>query len=218
MPDAKVKRDPQVRAAASSVLKIAVTNCEGHYAGSGWVAAKGIVMTNAHVVKGSRSLGVRVGGSGRPRAAHAIYYDEGHDVALLRVPTLRRARPLRFEPQPTLNSPVAVLGFPAAKRYKVREGVLGPAVPLPGDTKVGTPGNPSRILRSGRGLGPGSSGGPVVDTGGRVVGMLLGGIEDYEYRGQRIQFAVPNSVMTEALAHARTSTRTVATGGCRGHM
>ena len=58
-PSGAIKRDPDVRAAARSVVKMRGTRC-GHHAlgGSGWIAGNGIVVTNVHVVNGANDFKV----------------------------------------------------------------------------------------------------------------------------------------------------------------
>ncbi len=55
---------PAVRAAARSVVRVFGTACGLGIEGSGWVAAPGIVVTNAHVVAGENDTEVQVGGVG----------------------------------------------------------------------------------------------------------------------------------------------------------
>jgi uncharacterized membrane protein required for colicin V production len=61
-PRAAIARDPQVRAAAASVVRIRGTACGLGVTGSGWVARPGVVVTNAHVVAGQDDTIVQVGG------------------------------------------------------------------------------------------------------------------------------------------------------------
>lgn len=210
-PDFRIKADAEVKAAARAVVKIEVTKCGGLGEATGWIAGDGIVMTNAHVVERSTKLGVRVQGKGRPLDGEAIFYDRDADVSVLRVPGLRGTSALRLHPRPKVSSSVAVLGFPFGRRYKAREAVLGPTLPLPRGNRIGAPGRQASLLRSGLGLGPGVSGGPVVDTTGRVVAMIFGGSEVHR---RRFQVAVPSPVMRAALRRALAAPRSVDTGTC----
>jgi hypothetical protein len=87
-PKAKVARDPDTQAAGDSAVKVLGTACGLGIAGSGWVAAPGLVVTNAHVVAGEDDTTVtpRSGGSGLD--ATAVHYDPRNDLAVLRVPGL----------------------------------------------------------------------------------------------------------------------------------
>ena len=67
--DPGIVRDPQVRAAARSVVKIYSQTCGG--TGTGWVARRGIVVTAAHVVAGEDKTTVQVRGRGPLHRAEA---------------------------------------------------------------------------------------------------------------------------------------------------
>ena len=93
-PPAKgIGRDPQVREAAGSVVKILGTACGLGVEGSGWVARDGVVVTNAHVVAGQDDTRVLLRGRPPELKATAIAFDPRNDLAVLRVDGLD-ARPL----------------------------------------------------------------------------------------------------------------------------
>ncbi len=85
-PSPKTARDPQVRAAGRSTVKVQGTACGLGIEGSGWVARDGVVVTNAHVVAGESDTTVQPQGVGPAYAAHAIWFDAHNDIAILRVP------------------------------------------------------------------------------------------------------------------------------------
>src|SRR3954465_4566954 len=87
-PTKGIARDPQVRAAAASVVKIHGTACGAGVEGSGWVAGPGVVVTNAHVVAGEQDTTVLLRGQGSALGAEAIAFVPHDDVAILRVPGL----------------------------------------------------------------------------------------------------------------------------------
>ena len=68
-------------------MRVLGTACGLGVAGSGWVAAPGIVVTNAHVVAGADDTTVRAE-NGADIDANAVYYDPGNDLALLEAPGL----------------------------------------------------------------------------------------------------------------------------------
>ena len=83
-PDSAIARDPQVRAAGRSVVKVLGTACGLGVQGSGWVAGDGVVVTNAHVVAGQDDTTVQVQGEGPRHDADAIWFDAKNDLAILR--------------------------------------------------------------------------------------------------------------------------------------
>ncbi|CAN5574810.1 MarP family serine protease [soil metagenome] len=204
-PRADIKGDPQVRAAKASVVKIGVSSCGTGRLGSGWIAADGVVVTNAHVVAQSDAISLQVEGTGTRHAAEAIWYDDENDIALLRSPGVSGERPLPIDSSAPQGAPLAMLGFPDGGPYTVKRAKLGisgriPAFRVEDDyvqRKV------TRLIANAR---PGNSGGPLVDLDGRVVGVVFasGG-----YRA----LAVPTSIVKRALKRAE---RPVDTGSCGG--
>ena len=63
-PNSKIARDPQVQAAAESVVRVLGTACGLGVQGSGWVAGDGVIVTNAHVVAGQEDTTVQLEGGG----------------------------------------------------------------------------------------------------------------------------------------------------------
>ena len=123
-PRAGIARDPQVRAAADSVVKILGTACGLGVEGSGWVAGDGIVVTNAHVVAGQEDTRVLVRGKEPRLDAETIAFNPRNDLAVLRVDGARRARaPARRSPRPGTSA--AILGFPQNGPYDCARGGSG---------------------------------------------------------------------------------------------
>ena len=206
-PPAKgIGRDPQVRAAAASVVKILGTACGLGVEGSGWVARDGVVVTNAHVVAGQTDTKVLLRGTGPQLDATAIAFDPRNDLAVLRVPGLK-ARPLPLADAPGPGRSAAILGFPENGPYDVRAGRLGATRTTVTSDAYGR-GPVQRRLTSLRGVvRSGNSGGPMVDGRGRVVATIFAATTS----GPRGGFGVPNSVTKKVLAGAREP---VGTGPC----
>src|SRR3954451_13699496 len=112
-PTPRTTRDPQVRAAGRSTVRVLGTACGLGIEGSGWVARDGIVVTNAHVVAGESDTSVQVEGSGPRHDARAIWFDARNDVAILRVPGIeRQVRSLKLNTGAEPGTAGAILGFP----------------------------------------------------------------------------------------------------------
>jgi S1-C subfamily serine protease len=206
-PRAAIARDPQVQAAAVSVVRIRGTACGLGVEGSGWVAAPGIVVTNAHVVSGQDDTVVQVGGRGPSLVATAVAFDARNDVAVLRVSGLSApALPLASSAQSGALG--AILGYPQNGPYDVRAARLGGTQSVLSQDAYGR-GPVRRSMTSLRGLvRPGNSGGPVVDGDGRVVTTVFAATRGRRPRGG---YGVPNAIVRDTLARA---SRPVDTGPC----
>src|SRR4051794_18044736 len=113
-PRAGIARDPQVRAASESVVKIQGTACGLGVEGSGWIARDGVVVTNAHVVAGQDNTTVQLGGKGDRHDATAIAFDPTNDIAVLRVDGLGGGPP-RAPPPPRAGGGGGGAGAPRAR-------------------------------------------------------------------------------------------------------
>jgi S1-C subfamily serine protease len=205
-PSPGIARDPQVEAAAKSVVKIRGTACGAGVEGSGWVASAGVVVTNAHVVAGENDTMVVPGGRGAGMPATVIAFAPHDDVAVLRVPGLQ-APALDMESDPPVGTSGAILGYPLDGPFDVRAGRLGVTREVISQDAYGR-GPVRRRIASLRGVvRPGNSGGPMVDGAGKVIATIFAATTS----GPRGGYGVPNSVVRRVLGRAGGH---VSTGPC----
>ncbi|MGH3345353.1 MAG: MarP family serine protease [Nocardioides sp.] len=163
--------DPDVEAAQASVLKVRGTNrCGRGVEGTGFVYADGRVMTNAHVVAGVSDPEVEVGGDAV--AAEVVHYDPDLDLAVLALDTTGLPT-LSFDTGAAPREGVAIAGYPLDGPYDVQPGRIRSEQRLRSPDIYGD-GSVIRSVFSLRGLvRPGNSGGPILSSGGDVVGVVF---------------------------------------------
>jgi hypothetical protein len=206
-PPAKgIGRDPQVRAAAASVVKILGTACGLGVEGSGWVAAPGLVVTNAHVVAGEDDTTVTTRG-GASFDATPVHYDTDNDLAILR--TSADLPPLPLAENARRGQSAAVLGYPDNGPFAVAPARFGETRDVISEDSYGR-GPIRRSISSLRGaVRSGNSGGPVVDAQGRVLGTVFAATT----YGNPGGFAIPDETVRAALRKVDSE---VDTGPCTG--
>ena len=211
--DPRIRQDPDVEAAASSVVRVINVACGRRWASTGWIAGEGMVVTNAHALESAKDPGIKIEGVGETHDAETIFYDHESDVAILRAPAVKGRPALALGGAPEAGKDVAVLGFPFGGRYKVREARVGPTY----SRDQGSFTRRTTSLRAGIGVSPGSSGSPVVDGGGRVVAMVWASRGPRPDQGDDVAvptLAVPSPTIRKALRSVSSSPRAVETGDC----
>ena len=204
-PDPRLARSPAVLAARPSVVRVLGTACGLGVEGTGWVAARGLVVTAAHVVAGQQDTLVELVNGERLRA-NAAAFDRHNDIAVLRVDGLDAA-PLHLV-RPEVGAPVAVLGYPNNGPFTATPGRIGPTQVRLTQDAYGT-GHVFRELTSLRGrVQHGNSGSPAVDRNGNVETTVFASL-----LGARGGLGVPTGIVSRDLDSAARGA-TVATGPC----
>lgn len=179
----------------------------GEGAGSGVVITPdGFVLTNNHVVEGGDELEVSLT-DGRSFGAHVIGTDPATDLAVVRIAdgglpaaTLGDSDHLR------VGQLVIAIGNPLGFQSTVSAGVisaLGRSLRSQAGRLI------DNVIQTDVALNPGNSGGPLVDSRGRVIGINTAMI----HMAQGISFSIPVNtarwVVSELVMHARVR---------RGHL
>ena len=168
--------------------------------GSGFiVAADGLILTNAHVVKDAKEVTVRMADR-REFAAKVLGSDAITDIAVLRIvaqglPTVRLGDPKALQ----VGDPVLAIGAPYGLEQTATAGIVSAkGRSLPGDAAV-------PFIQTDAAVNPGNSGGPLFDAAGNVVGINA---QIYSRSGgfQGVSFAIPVDLAL------RVSQQIVATG------
>ena len=190
-PDLAVTGDPHVRRAAASVFRITGNACGLGVEGSGWLAAPGLVVTNAHVVAGIDQPNVDRR-SGKAYESRVVAFDRKNDVAVLRVPGLR-GQPLPFG-RSAAGSSAVILGYPENGPFTVTPVRLGATVTTVGRDAYGKLPTVRSITTMRGEVRSGNSGGPVLNRSGHVVATVFArrvdGVSGY---------GVPNDAVRRAL-------------------
>ncbi len=212
-PPPAIAHAPGVRSASRSVVRVLGTACGLAIEGSGWVAAPGEVVTNAHVVAGEQDTTIEVGGRPPSLAARPVAFDPRDDVAVLDVPALQLTS-LSFAPDSPSGEPGAILGYPENGPFDVRSARIGRTQTVLTNDAYGN-GPIDRLLTPLRGLvRPGNSGGPLVNGQGQVLTTVFAGTVG---GGPHGGYGVANSTVMDVLAQATeraTAGETVSTEGC----
>jgi S1-C subfamily serine protease len=162
-------------AALSNRISLAVVKVEGQACdtiqqGSGFVAANGLVVTNAHVVAGERSTTVTVPSQGR-LDAFVVAFDPARDVAVLRV------RGLTVAPLPIVDAQIdetgGVFGYPGGGPEQQASARVGQRIVAQGTDIYRSAPTHRDVLVLAAKLFPGNSGGPFVDAKGNVAGVAF---------------------------------------------
>jgi putative serine protease PepD len=140
--------------------------------GTGFVVdGKGHIVTAAHVVEGASSISVKFQ-DGTTRTAKVLGTDEATDVAVLSVdPSGLTLHPLALGSSASLaiGDQVAAIGDPFTYQRSLSTGVvsgLDRTISAPNGFTV------AHAIQTDAALNPGNSGGPVLDAGGRVIGIV----------------------------------------------
>jgi len=164
------------------VVTILVYGYDGKMAGVGsgfFYNDRGDILTNSHVlIKNARAEIKTQSGKKYPVGA-IIMRDEKRDIVKARTHVPRKTPYLK----PAVNQPLSgenimVVGSPMGLDQTVSEGIVSAWREIPGK---------GRLIQISAPISPGSSGGPVLDMDGRVVGIAT----FQSIKGQNLNFAVP---------------------------
>jgi S1-C subfamily serine protease len=205
---ARVVRDPDVRRAGRSVFKLRSNNrCGSGVEGTGFLYAPGKVMTNAHVVAGVTDPTVLVG----RKLVHGtvVVYNPDVDIAVIDVPGLSGPA-IRFDLGGKEKQEGAVLGFPQDGPFDAQPARIRADQRLRSPNIYGN-GTVTRHVFSVRGLiRPGNSGGPLVSTAGRVLGVVFAASVSDKQTG----YALTADQVRQAAARGLENDQKVSSGNC----
>lgn len=171
------------RDAFSSVVLLVVQDSSGQAAflGSGFVLRNGLVATNYHVISGGSAGYCRVVGNNVSyEIAGTVAVDVVHDLAIVAISGLQAPPlPIGDSGQVAVGDTVYAVGSPEGLEGTFSQGIVS------GIRDVGD----GKMLQITAPISPGSSGGPVLDGSGRVVGIASATFRE----GQNLNLAVPSS-------------------------
>jgi S1-C subfamily serine protease len=193
LPPAKLSTVQIAGRATASVVIVENFNEDGVQAGqgSGYIhSPDGVIVTNYHVIRGAKSLTVRVPAKESFRVDSVLAYSIEHDVAALQVPASLPA--LETEPLESVKvgDRVVAIGAPLGLESTVSEGIVS-AVRDAGGT---------HIIQTTAPISPGSSGGPLFNEYGKVIGIATAHMLD----GQNLNFVIAVRHVSELLNQERS--------------
>ncbi|MFA4904298.1 MAG: trypsin-like peptidase domain-containing protein [Desulfobaccales bacterium] len=171
-----------IKKVSPAVVTVAGFNAQGKVIriGSGFfVDAQGHLITNLHVIKGVARAEVKLPKGEVYPLTEMVAADDKADLVKL-VVNLPGGPPHYLTvsgARPEVGEHVVVLGSPLGLEHTVTDGMV---------SAIRTIKDRGEFLQISAPISPGSSGGPVVNMKGQVIGIAT-----FQVRGQNINFAVP---------------------------
>jgi hypothetical protein len=164
------------------------TNGQPISLGSGFFVADGVIATNLHVVRGASTGQVKLIGQARTYSIVGLVgVDVDADLVLLRVSAKAPALQLEKGDDLAVGDAVYAIGNPEGLEGTFSQGIVS------GIRSVAT----DKLLQITAPISPGSSGGPIINGRGHVVGVAVATIAE----GQNLNFAIPSSYLAALLKH-----------------
>lgn len=209
-PDPALGGSAVARAASRSVVKVYGTapSCSRRIEGSGFVYARGYVMTNAHVVAGTRSVMVERGE--QRRDATVVVFDPGRDLAVLHVPALRAPAMGFAAEEAGAGDDALVLGFPLDGPFDAQSARVRDLREITGPDIYGSADVTREIYTIRALVRSGNSGGPLVGPSGAVLGVIFAAAVDDPNTG----FAVSADEAAPVAVAGANRTEATGTGSC----
>lgn len=208
--DASAAATPAIEAAGASVWRVdaLAVECRRSQEGTGWVAAPGLVVTNAHVVAGAEQVTLT---HGRQRVrAEVVAFDPDRDLAVLSASLPDTARPLALADDLSHGDSAVVAGYPGGGPYQVQSARVRGEVTARGDDIYGRTGVTRQLYALRVTVHPGNSGGPLLRPDGQVAGVIFARSMD----DTQTAYALRNSELAPVLDQAHATSMPVGTGRC----
>ena len=141
-----------------------------------------LVITNYHVVQGSKKVAVQNHNKDK-FIAHVVMVNPEVDLAFLEVEGLRDATgAIKLNPDLELNNrqKIYINGFPFGMPFTVTEGII---------SSVNQPMSGRHYIQTDAAVNPGNSGGPMLDTEGTLIGITTSKFTDADNVGFGIRFS-----------------------------
>ena len=161
---------PGISRTAQNVVKVSSVGCGGIVTGSAFPVGKGYVVTNAHVVSGTTSHNIQKA-DGTSIHATVVFFDPERDVAVLYAPGFTATGVTFGSAQRGTQG--AVIGYPGGGLERIVPAVVDGTVQAQGRDIYNENLVTRQIFVLQASVRPGNSGGPLVDTQGRVLGMVF---------------------------------------------
>ena len=180
-------------------------------AGTGIVlTSSGEVLTNNHVIRGATTIRVVVPQSGRRYAARVLGYDVADDVALLKLAGASHLQTVSLGHSATLRvgqSVTAVGNAGGSGTLRATNGkVTGLGRTITASDDQGGAERLSGLIETNAALEPGDSGGPLLDSAHRVIGMDTAASAGFAFR------AAANNAYAIPIGRALSIARQIAAG------
>ncbi len=199
-----------VRQMHQSVVKIegSAPSCDRRIEGSGFVIAPERVLTNAHVVAGTRSVNVNT--LDGTMSGHVVVFDPERDLAVIDVPGLSLPTLSFAAGHAKTDADSIVLGYPLDGGYDAEPSRIRDASLISGPDIYNTR-TVTRDIYTIRGLvRSGNSGGPLISSNGDVLGVVFAAAAD----DPDVGFALTAAEAAPIVAAGKTAERGVSTGSC----
>lgn len=180
------------QATPAVVLIETVSETERRF-GSGFIVdPSGLVLTNLHVIENAEAARVKLASGDIYDNVAVLAEDVRRDIALLHIrgfglPTLE----LGDSDSVRVGAYVVAIGSPLGLENTVSDGIVSGERQLEG----------YRLYQITAPISPGSSGGPIMDEKGRVIGIATAQISE----GQNLNFAVPINYARGMIANLPSS-------------
>ncbi len=163
--------------------------------GTGFVVSEqGRIATNLHVIMGPGRLRVKLSDDSMHEVRRVVAVDQDRDLAVIEIdtttkmPTLRLGDSDKVEP----GDAVIAVGNPMQLDYTVSDGLISSVRKIDDDV----------ILQISAPISQGSSGGPLFNSFGEVIGVAT----MVSSEGQNLNFGVPINYLRPLLAHQGSET------------
>jgi len=199
-----------VRTAHQSVVKIegSAPSCDRRIEGSGFVFAPDRIMTNAHVVAGTRSIEVETANG--QMSGTVVVFDPERDLAVIDVQGLSLPSLSFASTTVKTDADSIVLGYPLDGPYDAEPSRVRDVRPISGPD-IYNDHTVTRDIYTIRGLvRSGNSGGPLIASDGDVLGVVFAAAAD----DPQVGFALTASEAAPVVKAGRSADQGVSTGSC----
>lgn len=171
------------RAMAPAVVFIGNVDGKGQVAsiGSGFVVdPDGVIVTNYHVIEGASALQVKMKDGEIYDRVDVVDHDERRDIAVLKIRAFKKLPVVALATEaPEAGEEAVAIGNPQGLEHTVSVGVVSAYRQAEG----------YRLIQISVPISPGSSGGPLFNIKGEVIGITSAGV--VAEGAQNLNFAVP---------------------------